>query len=222
MLSISRKVSVSEDDLKIEFSEKWVELQVGVEYPIIVSSFGSCSSFFVQTVDDEDGWKEMMQMLKDLEIYKPLKTAIVGTICLVEFNGDLNRAKIIRSSETSAMFFCVDTAELVYFHNEHNRAYEIPPAILNFMPFQAVNCKHVGIKAPCDFAWTNFIYSKVVQRMCQQRIRVIKKLEKNHDMIPWGLENVHSYDVALFETGSEGNQTVGDILVKYQLADYDI
>jgi Tudor domain len=187
-----------------------------------VSFFGSCSSFFVQIIDDNDGWDEMMAMIKALKNRKPLKTTIVGTMCLVKLNDELNRAKIIRSSETSVMFFCVDSGDLVYFHNERVRAFEIPPEILHFMPFQAINCKLSGIKAPSDNEWTRFIYRKIVQRMCNQQVRALKKLESNPDMIPWGLEKVHCYDVALFESGKHDDQTVGDILVKYQLADYDL
>lgn len=202
--------------------EKWMELEIGAAYSVSVSAFGSCKSFFIQIIDDADGWEEMMQIINDLEDWKTLKTTAVGTMCLVESGGCLHRAKIIRSSETSVMFFCVDTAEIVFFHYERVRAFEIPLKILNFMPFQAVNCRLVGIKAPSDYSWTECIYRKIVKRMCQQTIRVIGKIEKNCEMIPWGLENVHSYDVALFEKGSAGDQTVGDILVKYQLADYEL
>jgi Tudor domain len=205
-----------------DFIEKWMELKVGEEHPVIVSSFGSCSSFFIQIMDDSDGWEDMMQMLNDLERHEPLKTTLVGTFCIVEFNNELLRAKIIRSSETSVMCFCLDSAELVYFHNEHIRAFEIPPKILNFMPFQAINCRLTGIKAPLDFAWTGYIYKKVVNRMCQQHVRVVRKIEKNLEMIPWGLQNVNSYEVVLFENGSGDGETVGDVLVKHQLADYDL
>lgn len=199
-----------------------MELTEGTEYAVSVTAFGSCKSFFVQIIDDDDGWDEMMQIIGNLENLKPLKTTSVGTMCLVQFTGDLHRAKIIRSSETSVMCFCVDSASIVYFHYEKVRAFEIPAAILNFMPFQAVNCRLVGVEAPSDYAWSHVIYDKIVKRMHQQRICVLKKLEKNCDMIPWGLENVNSYDVALFESGSAGDQTVGDILVKYQLADYEL
>jgi hypothetical protein len=57
--------------------------------------------------------------------------------------------------------------------------------------------------------------------MLQQKIRVLKKLEGNLDMLPCGLEDMNSYDVELFEVDG-GKETIGDILVKYQLADYDI
>jgi hypothetical protein len=57
--------------------------------------------------------------------------------------------------------------------------------------------------------------------MLEQKIRVLKKLEGNMDMLPCGLDDLNCYDVELFE-GNGGKKTVGDILVKYQLADYDI
>lgn len=188
---------------------------------MFVCSFGSCNSFFVQVVDDHDGWDDMSDLLNNVKVLEPMKELKAGKLCLVEFNDVLNRAKIIRLSKTSVTCFCVDSAEIVFFNNECEEIFEIPPEILNFMPFQAVNCRLADIKAPSDYAWTSLIYEKLVKRMCQQQVRVLRKLDSNPDMIPWGLEMVNSYEVVLFEKRAEGEiYSINDVLVEKQLADY--
>jgi hypothetical protein len=197
-----------------------MQLAVGTEYPIHVSGFGSCSSFFIQIIDDADGWEELVKMLHEIEFLEPLNEMKVGKLCLVDTESGLSRAKIIRSSEDTTMCFCVDDGELVYFQHENERIYEIPPQILSFMPFQAVNCRLAGIHTPKDFAWTSMIFNKVIKRITLQRIRVLKKIEKNPDIIPWGLENVNSYEVILLDTATDGKDVnVNELLVKYQLAE---
>lgn len=163
-----------------------------------------------------------MDMLKNLNFLEPMKEIEAGKMCLVESNEDLNRAKIIRHSKTSVLCFCVDSGEIIFYHNECERIFEIPSEILNFMPFQVVNCRLAGIKVPSDFAWTNIIYKKFVNRLCQQEVRVLKKLDSNPDMIPWGLEKVNSFEVILFERRTGGEESsINDVLVEQQLADYD-
>ena len=200
-----------------------MELEVGADYKIIISDFGSCSSFYIQIVDDSDGWEELLDMLKNVKELKPLKGKVVGKMCLVETShGELCRAKIIRQSNFSLMCFCVDTAELVYFHNESARIYEIKKEILDFMPFQAMNCRLSGIKAQSGLTWTYLIYSKIIKRMIQQRVRVVRKLNWNPELIPAGLEKINSYEVIVFAKGLKDEAiNLGDQLVKYQLADYD-
>lgn len=167
-------------------------------------------------------FKETMIALDEIKVLQPMADVAVGKLCLVESDGDLNRAKIIRHSERSTLCFCVDSAELVYFHNEPVRIYELPQDIFKMMPFQAVNCCLIGINAPSDFLITSLIYKKIVMRICKQRIRVMKKLDRNPDMIPWGLENVNCYEVELFSKDDNGKETaVNDLVVSYQLADYN-
>lgn len=194
-------------------------LEVGMEYPAMVSAFGSCASFFIQIVDDEDGWDEMMRLLHDIQILDAMQEIEVGKMCIVDFNNDLNRAKIIRKAENSVMCFCVDTAELVYFHNEPELIYEIPDEILNFMPFQAINCR-LNVTVPSHNAWTRIIYNKFIKRILKMKVQTLRKLEKNPDLIPWGLQNVNSYEVTLIDIDHSNKETnVNDMLVKLQLAE---
>lgn len=209
---------VSDED---SIQEKWMEVQVGKEYSVIVSNFGSCKSFYVQVVSDESKWDELEAMLSSLKILVPLETVKVGKLCLVKLQKELMRGKIIRCSETSAVIFCVDTGTIVYFHNEDIQAYEMPVEFLNIMPFQAVNCCLAGITAPANYSWIHFIYFKIIDQMHEQKIRVIRKLDRNVEMLTNCLNEIR-YDVELFDTKGTIGQTIGDVLVKYQLADYEL
>lgn len=212
---------MSNEDVGEVKEDSWMELKIAAEYFVVVNYFGSCSSFFLQIIDENDKWEEMMEMVvKMMKTLKPLENLQVGQFCLEMHEKELYRAKIIRASENSTAILCVDNGRINYYHNMEVEAYEMPSKVRNFMPFQAVNCRLAGVSAPSDCNWTNFIYQKVVARICQPKIRVIKKLKQNPDMIPWGLEKVNCYDVELFDGGSKDSQTVADILVKYQLADY--
>lgn len=200
--------------------ENWMQLEVSSEIPVTVSDFSSCSSFFVQVLDDSDKWNEMMKVLESLKFLTPMTEFTENRMCLVGAYG-LSRAKIICSSRLSTICFCVDSGELIFFRKDCEKIYEISPEILNFMPFQAVNCRLAGIKAPTDNAWSNIIYNKVVKRGYRQRVRVAAKLDFNPHMIG-GIGKVNSYEVVLFETLPDGEEiNVVDRLVELKLAAYD-
>lgn len=200
-----------------------MSLEIGREYDITIPAFNSCSSFYIQVIDEQDGWEDLMEFLNNMAVLEPLKDLSVGKMCLVEsLDKELNRAKIIRSCGSSVLCFCVDSAELIYFHKEIEKIYEIPDVILNFMPFQAINCRLSGVKALADYAWSGLIFNKVVKLICTQYLRVIRKLEWNEDLIPEGLEQINSYEVEIIAKGlNDGDFSLADKLVELQFADYD-
>lgn len=198
-----------------------MELEEGAEYDVFVCNFGSCSSFFIQVIDPHDQWNNLMNALATIDEanLKPMEEIKVRKLCLVESDGELQRAKIIRHSKRSTMCFCLDSAEIVYFHNEPESVFEITERILNIMPFQAVNCRLAAVKAPIDAVVTGLIYRKIIKRLCQQRVRIIKRIYQNPDLELWGLKNINSYDVQLFS--KDDGKVVNDLVVDYQLADRD-
>jgi hypothetical protein len=198
-----------------------LELDTNTIYDVSVTAFTNCKSFYVQIINDNDQWDKMNQMIERIPLLKPLHPIHQGKLCLVKLNDKLSRGKVIRHSEDSVMIFCVDSGDLLFFLKEEIQAFEIPKSIVDILPFQAINCRLAGIVAPSNYLWTHKIYRSVIQPMLEQKIRVLKKLEGNLDMLPCGLEDLNCYDVELFE-GVGGKETIGDILVKYQLADYDI
>lgn len=219
---LPKSKTVSESSNNSQSEERWMSLDSGATYPVSISSFGGCSSFFIQIVDDSDGWDEMQAMLSNLKVLDPLRTFPVGKLCLVDSKGDLERAKIIRNSRDSTMCFCVDSANLVYFHKEPERIYEIPPKILNFMPFQAINCRLNGINSPIDSNWTSIMYNKIIRRIFQPQIRVLEKLDQNPDMYSYGMDQINSYNVDVFEIDPYGAEVLlSDTLVRSRLADCD-
>lgn len=160
-----------------------------------------------------------MHMFYEIQILEPMQEIEVGKMCILDFKSDLNRAKIIRKSGNSVMCFCVDTAELVYFHNEAEKIYEIPDEILNFMPFQAINCR-LNVTAPSDYVLTGIIYNKIIKKILKMKVRTLRKLDKNPDMMLWGLQNINSYEVNLIDIDHNNQETnVNELLVKLQLAE---
>lgn len=198
----------------------WMSLSVGSEYPIFISSFGSCSSFYIQIDSDNDGWDELMSLLNNAKPM-PMMDLAIGKICLVETNSELNRAKIICLSKSYIMCFCVDSGELIFLDYPTKAIYEIPEAILEFMPFQAVNCRLSGIKTFSDASWTNIIYKTFVKPIFRPRMRIISKLDFDSSFIYEGIEGINSYEVDVFEKDSENNErNLGNSLVENQLARY--
>lgn len=57
---------------------------------------------------------------------------------LIEKNGILNRAKIVKADKNIILLFCVDSGQLVTFKDfkEDGHMIEITDNIINFMPFQ--------------------------------------------------------------------------------------
>lgn len=161
---------------------------------------------------------DMLNRVKDLNLMKEL---VVGKMCLVEWQNELHRAKIIRCSETSVMCFCVDTSELVYFQNERELIYDIPENILNFMPCQVVNCRLAGIKSPSSFKWSFILYNRVASKLLQPKIKVLNKIN-NPEIATLGIKNINSYEVSVFEKGIHGEEiSLVARLMQFQLAEVD-
>lgn len=196
-----------------------MSLKTDSVYPVQISAFEAVNRFYVQVVDDEDGWSELMVKLDNFTCLEFLENPQVGMLCLVENNQELHRAKIIRKSDFTTLCFCVDTGDLVYFQNEMERVYQIPESIVNHMPFQAVSCRLAGIKAPSDYSWTSTIYQRVVKRIHQQRIRVIKEIKPEEDLLQLtGIRRC--YDVILLDQGAANEDiNVNELLIRYQLAE---
>jgi len=120
------------------------------------------------------------------------------------------------------MCFCVDSGELIFLYNPTTAIYEIPEAILEFMPFQAVNCRLSGIKTISAVSWTNIIFKTFVKPLLHLRMRIIRKLDFDSNVIQKGIEGINSYEVDVFEKDLENNiYDLGDALVENQLACYD-
>lgn len=195
-----------------------MSLDEGTVYPVMVTSFESVNSFFIQLIDDDDGWSDLVNKLDNFKCLEPLVDPVVGNLCLVETNLELHRAKIIRKSDFTTLCFCVDSGSLVYFQNEMERVYQIPDELISQMPFQAISCRLAGIKAPSTYTWTGTIYQKVVKRIQQQRVRVVKQIESGLDQLE--LAGVRCYDVILLDRGPTNEDiNVNDLLVQYQLAE---
>lgn len=200
-------------------ASKWMELEIEEDYSVNITHFGSCNSFFLKVDDKNSKWKEMQTMLNNFKPCKKLLYPKAGTLCLTMSRHGLDRAKIIRSSRNSYIVFLVDYGKCLFFNDEVIPAYEMTPEIKHIMPFQTINCRLAGLSAPSDYQWTRYIYHKYVKNMREPKIRVVKGLKSNQEKIPWGLDNVNSYEVELYESGNEKN-TIGDILFKLQIAGY--
>lgn len=198
--------------------EAWMSLEEGAVYNVMVTAFESINSFYIQVIDENDGWSELADKLDNFQCLEPLENPAVGMLCLVETDNELHRAKIIRKSDFTTLCFCVDSGNIVYFQNEMERVYQIPDEIVNHMPFQAISCRLAGIKAPSTYSWTGIIYQKVIKRIQQQRVRIVDQIELGKDQLE--ITGIRCYDVILLDKGPLSEDiNVNDLLVQYQLAE---
>lgn len=198
-------------------NEEWAQLEVGKEYKIEISKFESCRYFFVQSIDEKK-WQVMMEMLEKVNT-QPLKEIAVGKLCLVYYDNYLNRAKILRYSDSTVICFGVDWGDVYYVRNKSEKLYEMPRDIIDFLPFQAVHCRLHGIKAPSLYTWTSIIYERYIKIISKLKIRVMRKAQNNPDLTAVSVNNVSTYDVILYEENSDGDININDLLVKDKLAE---
>lgn len=200
--------------------EKWMELEVGADYSICICNFENCQFFYVQVQTEGDRWDELMSLLHKANGLVPMKEILVGKMCLVESKNELHRAKIIRRTEVSVMCFCIDNADLVYFQNEDELIYEIPEKILSIMPAQVVNCQLSGLRSPHNYQWSSIMFKRIINRFLQPRMKVLKKIDNNPELVLLGMEHVNSYEVDVYETGLHGEElSLKDKLLRFQFAD---
>lgn len=194
-------------------NDKWMKLKVGEEYCVSVSHFDDPRAFFIQIIDDSDEWDDMQEMLKKVPVLWPMTSICKGKMCLVEYDGELNRALITHCSEVFVACFDVDSGQVYTFYNSPTKIYEIPSKILNKMPFQAVCCQLSGYSGGSSTVITSMIYNKIIKRICQQRVSVVKELDGNSRLMKEVRTNV--YEVVLFEQLQNGDKvSVIDTLIK--------
>lgn len=196
---------------------KWMGLELDAEYEVTVCNFDDGNSFFIQVVNKFDRWDEMMNILDNLKAVRPMVNIREGKMCLVDWHDELNRAMITHHSDVFTACFGVDTGATYFFYNTPLQIYEISTEILNFMPFQVVNCRFSGIEVSSNQIFTSLINNKVIRRICEQRLRVVETLEGNPSLSKW-LEHMNCYEVVIFERKPDGVEVnVNDTLKKLRL-----
>ena len=137
-----KKAKRIEETPKPDF--KWKKLSVATEYMAYVKQFESPDSFYMQ-LDGSNNLvlRGLMKIIEECEDRERSQEVKEGEVCLVVTNKP-HRGLVTKIVENVATIFLVDVGEAITC--DRNEVYELPSALIDLMPFQAVKCRMVGIK----------------------------------------------------------------------------
>lgn len=200
--------------------EAWKQLHWKTDYEVILKDFNNPEDFFVVLVDP----KKKIQEISNFEAKDNLMNVVVGAVCLVkEENSYMKRVKVIKLIEDGFLVECfqLDFGETSSYQKD--QLYEIPANLVEFLPFQAINCRLIGICPVYKMdTWTksaiNAIYKTLRDGAEILKMHVLKNNEKH---LKNKLLQINSYDVMLFD--SKTGQRFDELLInlKYAVPDKD-
>lgn len=195
--------------------EEWKKLHWKTDYEVIIKDFNNPEDFFVILGD----LKKKIEEISDFEAKDNLVNVVVGAVCLAkDKNGSMKRVKVMKQVEDECLVECflVDFGETLSY--EKDELYEIPANLVEFLPFQAINCRLIGV---CPLykmdTWTkssiNAIYKRLTAGEEILKMHVIKNNEKH---LKDKLLQINSYDVMLFD--HENGQRFDELLIDLRFA----
>ncbi|KAL5276971.1 TDRD12 family protein [Megaselia abdita] len=205
--------------------QKWDSLEEESYYKVNICAFKSPSEFFVCRMDSTDIINKVQEMEsfihKFLETTKtPISDFEVGQYCLAVFDGAFIRAKIqdleVGSENTILNVFSCDFGFSSKCYAKD--VYETSNEIISFMPYQAIQCKLIGIK-PKKLTWeesvSNEIYDKMIDTIDSSsywQVYAVKTSSKNN-------LGINAYEVLLFTDEGQVNNEI--VKQEYALPDKD-
>ncbi|CAO1366134.1 unnamed protein product [Diamesa tonsa] len=204
-----------------KMNEQWKQLHWKTDYEVILKDFNNPEDFFVILGDP----KKKVQEISVYEAKDSLNNVVIGAICLVKEDSDyMKRVKVIKLIDDGSLVECfqLDFGETSSYQKD--QLYEIPAHLVEFLPFQAINCRLIGICPVYKMdTWTksaiNAIYKTLIDGGEILKMHVIKNNEKH---LKNKLLQINSYDVMLFD--SKTGQRFDELLInlKYAVPDKDV
>lgn len=210
-LAVSPKITPVEPKM----IEEWKHLHWKTDYEVILKDFNNPEDFFVILGDP----KKKIQEISVFEAKDNLINIVVGVVCLAkQNNGNMNRVKVMNQKEDESLVECfqLDFGETISYQKD--QLYEIPAHLVEFLPFQAINCRLIGICPVYKMdTWTksaiNAVYKTLKDSAEILKMHVIKNNEKH---LKNKLLQINSYDVMLFD--SESGQRFDELLINLKYA----
>ncbi|XP_059058860.1 putative ATP-dependent RNA helicase TDRD12 [Achroia grisella] len=200
---------------------RWAHIDSEEISPVFFGSAESPGTFFVRLVKFEDC---INTLLKDIAKYvlenpEPVTEVIQGDIVLAKFPDDstYERARIDKKySNNRVKSFFVDQGD--WRDVPVNHLIAIPDKYITKLPFQAVECRLIGVK-PAGDDWTefgnNWFYDNCFEdangRMKQLYIKYFTKEKAQYT-------GGHKYGVVLIDTNSDQDVVINELMIDVNLA----
>lgn len=202
----------------LEAQPKWKHLTIGSEYQVYVKHFETPDLFYVCLDDSENQvLRQLMKQVEGCEARNPLETAKEGKFGLVVKEGSKPQRGLIteRQDEGSFKVFLLDFG--VFIICRKSDLYELPVAVINAFPFQAIQCRLKCVKPLFHLAdWPKRGLREIrrfVSDFCGNFLFNMRVVARDLS------ESQNAYDVVLFETRSR--KILHRALVEEEMADQD-
>ncbi|XP_026742024.1 putative ATP-dependent RNA helicase TDRD12 isoform X2 [Trichoplusia ni] len=201
---------------------RWAHLESDTFSSVFFMSAENPCKFFVRPIKFE---KCLTTLIKDIQKYvaddpEPLEGVNVGDIVLAEFPDDATyeRARIDKIiDENKVSCFFVDQAD--WRVTPINKLKPITEQFINLLPFQAIECKLIGIQ-PVGDAWSDFSTNFFADN-CYDSVDKLKHLyTKYFTKEKAEFTDGHKYGVVLVDTYSENEDVIiNQVLIDKNLAE---
>ncbi|XP_045782335.1 putative ATP-dependent RNA helicase TDRD12 isoform X2 [Maniola jurtina] len=197
----------------------WAHLERDSLSSVFYASAINPDKFFVRLEKFESC---MAGLLQDIKKYvdsnpTPCNNVKEGEIVLVKFPGDdtYERARIDRIKEETAKCFFVDQGDWKEIHV--NDVIPITEKLINQLPFQAIECRLVGIR-PLGQQWTDFSTNWFIDNCHNDQGDLKCLFVKYFTKEPAEFTNGHKYSVAVVDVSTEQDVILNQLMIDLNLA----
>ncbi|CAH2229351.1 jg17100 [Pararge aegeria aegeria] len=213
------KMIEPKDPVKNLSNGTWAHLEVDCMSSVFFASAINPDKFFVRL----DKFESCMSgLLKDIKKYvdaNPTQCGSVkeGEIVLAKFPDDetYERARIDHIKEDSVKCFFVDQGD--WREIPLNHLIPITEQLVNQLPFQAIECRLVGIK-PLGDQWTDFSTYWFIDNCYNDSGNLKYLFVKYYSKEPAEFTNGHKYGVAVIDTNIEHDVILNQLMIDLNLA----
>ncbi|XP_026483822.2 putative ATP-dependent RNA helicase TDRD12 [Vanessa tameamea] len=203
----------------------WAHLETGVLSTVFLSSAKSPDKFFVRLNKFESCMSSLLQDIKEYSegfINNELRNVKEGDLVLAEFPDDLTfeRARIDSISEDTAKCFFVDQGDWKEIPMKH--IIPITEKFINKLPFQAIECRLIGIQPPGD-DWSDFSKNWFFNNCFEDKNGDLKHLYIKYFTKELAeFTGGYKYGVALIDTNTDNDVVINQIMIDLNLAKENI
>ncbi|XP_034838691.1 putative ATP-dependent RNA helicase TDRD12 [Maniola hyperantus] len=199
----------------------WAHLERDSLSSVFFASAINPDKFFVRLEKFESCMGGLLQDIKKYVDSNPTRCNNVkeGEIVLVKFPGDdtYERARIdrIKEAEETAKCFFVDQGD--WKEIPLNDVIPITEKFINQLPFQAIECRLVGIR-PLGKQWTDFSTNWFIDNCHNEQGDLKCLFVKYFTKEPAEFTNGHKYSVAIIDVSTEQDVILNQLMIDLNLA----
>ncbi|CAK1548998.1 unnamed protein product [Leptosia nina] len=216
---ISERQSPEKKKTKKHNSGSWAHLVFGEHVSVYVTSLLNPDECFMRLHKFEPC---MQLLLKDIKKYidttpKPLSDIEEGDIVLAKFPDDdvFERARIDAVNKNLIKCFFVDQGDWAFVPSKY--IFPITDKLINQLPFQAIECRLIGLKPP-GATWTDFCINWLSNYTDEGTKALYAKYFKKE---PAKYTAGSKYSVSLVDTNALTDIVVNQLMIDLNLAQID-